>query len=301
MSMVQYGLWPNCCNACKFCLRKERIPLERDAMFKRIYNVQRNLDYVDWKDKFKHGISILGGEIYFIEDVELQNAYLALIDDIIEKVLKPKYFEHVKYSTVSNGIYDTTFLFKVMDKIVSQCGIGAVDFNVSYDLKYRFQTEADRLRCIKTINDFHQRYNYKVGVQMILTQYVIDAINKGEFSIDKFEQETCPGSILTFLYPHKIAKELGTLPDFFFKRSDFINFISKFSETHPEHFLNFKYSVINSSKFKYTGLREKGDDASQAPVLSDDKNVYMSCGHSVLYKCYSDSNECMLCDVEEFY
>ena len=298
--MCQYGVWPNCCNACKFCLRRERMPISKEAMINRIRDIRENLNVLDWKDKFKHGISLLGGELYYITDEEIQNEFLLLIDDIIEKVLKNG-FENVKYSTVSNGLYDTTFLFKVIDKIVDAVGIDCVDFNVSYDLKYRFSSEKDRLRCLKTIVDFHKRYNYRVGVQMILTQHVIDACMNGTFSIKEFETKEAPGSILTFLYPHKLAPGLAPLPDFFFTRSSFLNFISWLEEEYPEHYQNFKSSVINSSKFKYTGLKDKKNgDTSQQAILSDGKNEYTECGHSVLYRCYSDSDECMLCDLEEF-
>ena len=93
MSMCQYGVWPNCCNACKFCLRKERIPISKEAMIQRIRNIRENLNVLDWKDKFKHGISLLGGELYYITDEDLQKEFLLLVDDIIEKVLKNGEFE----------------------------------------------------------------------------------------------------------------------------------------------------------------------------------------------------------------
>lgn len=269
-------------------------------MIQRVRNIRENLNVLDWKDKFKHGISLLGGELYYITDEEIQNEFLLLVDDIIEKVLKNGY-ENVHYSTVTNGLYDTTFLFKIIDKIRDAVGIGHVDFNVSYDLKYRFKSEEDRLRCLQTIREFHERYKYRVGVQMILTQHVIDACMNGSFSIDKFEKEDAPGSILTFLYPHKLAPGLDPLPDFFFTRSSFLEFVSWLEDNYPEHYQNFKFSVINSSKFKYTGLKDKSvGNTTQQAVLSDDKNVYTDCGHSVLYRCYSDSDECMLCDLEEF-
>lgn len=49
-----------------------------------------------------------------------------------------------------------------------------MDLNFSYDLKHRFKNDEDRLKVLKNINDFHNRYNYSVGVQMILTQHVIN-------------------------------------------------------------------------------------------------------------------------------
>ena len=107
MAMVQYPLWPNCCNECQFCLRTERIPISLDRQIKRIHNIRKNLDFVDWKDTFKDGISLLGGEVYFITNETLQNEFLLLVDDIIEKVIKP--YQYTMYSTVTNGLYDPKF------------------------------------------------------------------------------------------------------------------------------------------------------------------------------------------------
>ena len=55
-------------------------------------------------------------------------------------------------------------------------------------------------------------------------------------------------------------------------------------------------------------MKEIGsDDVTEQPKLTDGKEVLMvDCGHSVLYKCYADSDRCMLCDIlaldeEAFY
>ena len=53
-----------------------------------------------------------------------------------------------------------------------------------------------------------------------------------------------------------------------------------------------------SGIYKYTGMRDKGCDTHQEPVLSDGKEELTECGHSILYRCYSDSDECMLCDIK---
>ena len=183
-NMVQIGLWNNCCNNCQFCLLKSKIPESEEGMIKQIRDVQKNLDYIDWKNDFSAGISLLGGEIYYITNPKIQEAYLELIDDIIEKVLKVSNNPCCRYSTVTNGLYEPTFLFKVIDRIVEKVGIGFVDVNFSYDLKYRFTSEERRKLCIENINKFHKRYNYKVGIQMILTQYLIDMI-KNIFNKDE--------------------------------------------------------------------------------------------------------------------
>lgn len=298
-NMVQYGVWSNCCNACDFCLREERIPYTKKRQMEMLELIKHNINYVDWKDQFSGGISLLGGELYYITDIDLQESFLELIDIIIEKVLKVSPNPECRYSTVTNGMYDPTFLYKVIDKIANEVGIKYVDINFSYDLKYRFHSEEKRLQCLKNINDFHKRYDYDVGVQMILTQYVINEWKEGRFDINTFIKENIPDNSLCFLYPHPIQTGL-ILPDFNFKRSDFLKFIGYLHNTNLKTYSSFVQSVKNSATFKYTGLKDReNNDETESPCLSNGKEIINDkCGHSVLYKCYADSDKCMLCDLQ---
>ena len=99
-NMVQYGVWSNCCNACDFCLRKDRIPYSKEKMLRQLEGIKKNINYVDWVNQFSYGVSLLGGELYYITDPDLQESFLELIDIIIEKVLKVSPNRDVKYSTV---------------------------------------------------------------------------------------------------------------------------------------------------------------------------------------------------------
>ena len=299
-NMVQYSIWSNCCNNCDFCLRKERIPYSREKQLLTLRRTRKNLDFVDWKDKFSDGISLLGGELYYIEDKELQDEFMLLIDDIIEKVLKVSPNPNVKYSTVTNGIYSPEFLYRVIDRIIDKVGIQAVDLNFSYDLKYRYKNEERRKLVLKNINDFHQRYNYKVGVQMILTQYVIDMWKRGEFDVNKFIDENIPGNTLCFLYPHPIETGLN-LTDFNFKRRDLFDFLKYLKEANYFVYVSFMLSTMNSCSYKYTGLKNRTSlDFTEEPKFTDGKEILTECGHSILYRCYTDSDKCLLCDLMAF-
>ena len=300
-NMVQFGVWSNCCNACDFCLREERIPYSKEKQLYYLDMIKKNIEYIDWKDKFSYGISLLGGELYYITDKDLQKSFLELIDVIIEKILKVSPNPECKYSTVTNGLYDPTFLYQVIDKIVKEVGLKAIDVNFSYDLKYRFKSEEDRLKVLKNINDFHKRYNYNVGVQMIMTQYVINEWKAGRFDVNKFMEEEIPGNYLTFLYPHPIRTG-KKLDDFNFNRTDFLDFIQYLKDECYNVYLSFLHSTKNSGTFKYTGLQNRVYPSVDAqPVLSDGKEIINeNCGHSIIYKCYSDCDDCVLCDLKEF-
>ena len=298
-NMVQYGVWSNCCNACDFCLREERIPYTKEKQLHMLDMIKHNINYVDWENQFDCGISLLGGELYYITDEDLQKSFLELIDVIIEKILKVSKNPECRYSTVTNGMYEPTFLYKVIDKIRDSVGIKYVDINFSYDLKYRFHSEDRRLQVLKNINDFHNRYNYDVGVQMILTQYVINEWKEGRFDVNKFIDEQIPGNSLCFLYPHPIRTGL-VLPDFNFKRKDFLKFLAYLKKVNYKTYVSFIQSVKNSATFKYTGLKDREtNNEKESPCLSDGKEIINDkCGHSVLYSCYTDCDKCMMCDLE---
>ena len=300
MAMIQYDLWNNCSNQCDFCLIYRKRILNKEDMIKRIDEIIKNIDYVGerWKTDFSDGISLLGGELYFITDIDVQNKFIELIDHIIDKILLPNKNKVCKYSTVTNGIYNPKFLFKVIDYIVERAGIQFVDVNFSYDLKYRFHSEESRLLCLENMRKFSERYNYRIGAQMVVTDYLIDMINNKEFDIGEFQNKIVPNSIVEFLYPHKIntGKKLN---DFQFSRSKFIKFLFWLKENYYENFINYYYSITNSSIFKYTGLYINEDWSVEIePKLSDGKEIMNpECNHSVLYQCYNDSNKCILCDI----
>lgn len=312
MSMVQLGLHTKCCNHCDFCLIKDNNVTEVDDILIEIEKAKENIRFINsskenWSNKYSDGISILGGEIFFIKDERYKKAFLELIDIIIEYILKPSKNPRCRFSTVTNGMYDPEWLlFPVIDKIVNAVGIQYVDVNFSYDFKYRFHSDAARKQCENTINAFHKRYNYIAGVQMILTQDVIDKYLNG-WRTYHFIDKVLPGNVLVFLYPHPIHRGNNysgekNLPGFNFTRESFIKFIILLKQEEYRVFESFLHSTRNSAVFKYTMLFDKlqKGNPNQTPVLSDGKEIINTrCNHSILYQCYSNSTECMLCDLEE--
>ncbi len=299
---VQYGVWANCPNSCDFCLLKSKKFYNKSQQIFWLNNIIENVKVLDWKNEFSGGISLLGGELYYIKDHDVQNKFIELVDTTIEYILNVTDDPVCRYSTVTNGLYQPNFLYRVVDKLYNESGISKVDVNFSFDFKYRFKNDNSRKLCLKNINDFAERYQYKVGIQMILTQYVIDMWKSGSFDVNKWLETYAPNSNLSFLYPHKImtGKQLF---DFNFKRKDLLEFVRYLKSDCPSVYRAFVHSTLNSERFKLTGLisREKDDklvDVEQKPKLADGKEIKASCGHSVLYRCYTDCNNCMLCDLQ---
>ena len=66
---------------------------------------------------------MLGGEIFNIRERKLQEQFLSLVELIIEHILKKsRVGKMCKLSTVTNGIYDPSFLFEVADLVVDEVG-----------------------------------------------------------------------------------------------------------------------------------------------------------------------------------
>lgn len=295
--VVQYGVWSDCCNNCDFCLRVMRRTTSNEWKISQIRQIQENIKSINWARDFAYGISLLGGELFYIRNKDVQNAFMELIDDIIEYVLIP--CPKARFSTVTNGIYKPDFLYRVIDRIVEKTDITRVDVNFSYDLKYRYKSEIARQKAYNNINNFQKRYNYGVGVQMILTQNLINLWKEGKFDVKDFMAENFPNCNLQFLYPHPIHTG-RILDDFFFKRNDFLAFLRYLKERDNLIYLSFINSTKNSATFKYTGLNNKiSGDTRQIPILSGGKEeINPKCGHSILYKCYADSDKCILCDIK---
>ena len=300
MAMVQYGLWPNCTNHCDFCLLLDR---EYKTVEQRLYilnTVKENIDYIGerWKDKFSDGISLLGGEIFYTDSEEVKESFMDLIDIIIKKILKP--IDSAVFSVVTNGIYDSNILLEpVIEKLIENDILQKFNLNFSYDLKYRFHTEESLNLMIKNTNMVYDKYGIIPFVQTCLTQYLIDAHLNNSFNIFEYQKEHFPNTELAFLYPHKINTG-KVLDDFFFSRISFFKFVTWLKNNgYNESLRKFIQSVINSSQFKYSGIFIRNNNTikvEQMPTL-ERKQILTDCGHSQLYRCYSDSHKCMLCDI----
>jgi len=309
--MIQVGVYANCNNKCAFCTVKDTVPFTEDQIIQEIHNCRENIKYQDWEDKFSDGISIIGGEIYCDWGQRIKDEFLLLVDDIIEKILTVSKNPNCRFSTVTNGMYDPEWLlFPVVDKIAAATplGVQSCDINFSYDLKYRFATEDRRKLCESTINRFHEKYNYRTGVQMILTQYLIDEILYNGWRPSKFIDEVLPGNFLALLYPHPIHRGRDNnngirIKDFNFRRADLFKVLPIIQEDAPLTYRGFIESTRNSQSFKYTGnfFKSGTGPVDQPAILSDGKEFKNpSCSHSILYQCYSDSTACLLCDLENY-
>ena len=312
MAMCQCGLFNNCNGSCEFCIIKDNKPATMNEIYGEIERLIYNINFIstqedNWTNKFSDGISILGGEVYYMTDPHYKELFMKLIDVIIEKVIKVSNNPNCRFSTVTNGYYDPhNLLFPVVDRFKETVGVHYMDINFSYDFEYRFKSKEHEQRVRNTILEFTDRYNYIPGIQMILTQHLIDKTLYEGWRPSQWIKENFPKAQLALLYPHPIGrgnKWSGgkNLEGFNFTRESLFKFLNILKTDSPQLYQAFLASCHNSAIFKYTMLFDKGVTAedNQLPVLSDGKEIINpKCGHSVLYQCYSDTDKCMLCDLE---
>jgi hypothetical protein len=284
---------------------EDRLYKSEEERLRVLAAIKENIRVVDWKDKFSDGISLLGGEIFYTDSEKVKESFLDLINQIVDNIFSQSNGSII--SVVSNGIYDSNILLKpTLDLLKSRNVIDRINLNFSWDIKGRFHSEESLQSMIRNTNFVYDEYEIVPCVQTCLTQNLIDKHLNNEFNLFDYKDKHFPNSVLTFLYPHKINTG-KVVSDFFFTRNSLFKFIKWLRDNNHETTLqSFIQSVVNSSQFKYTGLLYRGDvledgkdrekESLQEPTL-EKKQVLTECGHSNLYRCYSDSDKCMLCDL----
>lgn len=294
MRMLQYLLWTNCNNNCRFCIRGDKSDSFKNLsdMLESVKKAKESICNQDWT-KYDGGISVIGGELFYIKDEVLQDALFSLFETVVDKVLKLR--ENIYLVLISNLIYDTAFLEKVLNMFKNRGVEEQIQLHTSYDIKYRYATIDDKLLYEQNLYKIRKLYpNLAITVQNILTQYFIEQVNSGKFDINSFEDEFMVKFALLVPLKSNLSSKLS---DFFPKRKDFINFLIKISSENPIVFRKF----IDSARYAFTSKDFIDTQNDKELIPSNSAKFYapnMKCGHSDVFNCYSDSDKCMLCDIE---
>ena len=233
-NFIQYELWKDCRNGCKFCTNF----LQKDVDKKESLEfVLKDLDNIQGKD---FDLGFIGGEFF---DNQLDN------DDIKELFYKlfNKTKEKIQQGIIKRLFITVTLIYDIEKQLIPFLNylkeidiIDKVVLCTSYDLKYRFYTkEREDLwkGNVKRLNTLYP--SIKIHTQIILTSFFIDAVLTNQFNIKEFCKEynitidyNEPQS--GFYYTKEEMKE--KLPDFYPTRSQFINFMNK--TILQEHIIN---------------------------------------------------------------
>lgn len=218
---LQFELWKDCHIGCSFCFNKHQNDINKEESLNFVLNVLNNTDVSQYNE-----IGFIGGEFFNGE--------------IKEKNVKHLFYEVFKTISIMNfdKIYITTSLIYDINNDLIPFLNYLRDLNIldkvllctSYDIKYRFNTDAREELWKTNMKFLHKMYpNLRLHIETILSQFFIDAVLNGQFNITEFSKTYNaridyiePTSGLYYKNKQEFAK---VIPDFFPTKSSFIEFL----------------------------------------------------------------------------
>lgn len=218
---IQYQLWQDCRNGCKFCSERNQYSVDKIWALKFTLNKLDDEEVKDYEE-----VGIIGGEIF---DNQLENDEVRkLFYELTEKICS-MHFKKIYVAT--SLIYDMNkylkpylnFLRKlnVMDKVL---------LCTSYDIKYRFNADWKEPLWSKNMLELAKEYpDMKIHVETILTQHFLEAVLNKTFSISNFckkynvRVDYIEPSSGMFYNTKKDCEK--ACPGFFPKRETFVQFL----------------------------------------------------------------------------
>lgn len=295
---IQYNMWKNCKNHCEFCFNRGYKTSGTQDKLRILEFVTNKLKSTE-TDSYNE-IGFIGGEFFEnqLSDQKVKEGFYNLFNlckERVEKGLLDKIY------VATNLIYDMSeYLIPFISFLKKLNILDKTLFCTSFDLKYRFHKKED-LELWKS--NMHEIKKYldgkKVHTEIIVSQFFIDAVNSGAFDLLNFSKEF--NTSVDFIEPTFIeyfsSREdfIKSLPDFFPKRSDFINFVKKYSDLgiiDLNAFLSIKLRS-DTSYYDLNGKWVKLDNRWTTNVRRVTKN-----GEIMKVLSYSDSDALMLKDIE---
>lgn len=281
--IVEFLLWDNCNNHCRFCFLKNKNSLNSFiGDEERGHAIKCAHEYLN-SDDFPVGSDVLlcGGELFDTKFTEgTKKEWTSFLEDLTLKA-QFKFVDHIYVNT--NLIYNINDELKdFLDKIESTELFDKLNFTTSYDPVGRYKTREDRKLFFDNIKRLHEAYpNLKIVANMIMTKPVCDLILSNQLSIAALQEQhnitinLIPYIILVKdLIPEK-TEVMDTLLMVDREVPGYLSsYVPRFSVDHPRILL----------KYYHGGLQE---------VTSENN----PCGHSVNFAKYSREGSCFVCDI----
>lgn len=224
---VQFELWKDCRNNCKFCFNKN------EPNTNKLQSLNNILQFLNSENINAYSeIGFIGGEFFDnqLEDVVVRDKFYKLFDICANKYKNNKL----------KKLYITTSLIYEMDLYLIPFLAYLKQLNLleitllctSYDLKYRFHTEKQenlwKSNMLMLKETFPELY---LHTEIIITQFFIDAVLNGEFNIADFKKNyntdiDYSEPFVSFCYKDK-DEMTQFISDFFPTYPTFLKFIKK--------------------------------------------------------------------------
>lgn len=217
---IQFELWKDCKQGCKFCCNKGARPTNKAHSFKYIQKVLNSLQPNEYDS-----IGLIGGELFNGE----MDLYMHQFYNVMSRIkdLNPKNI-YIATSLIYNM---RDYLIPTMKAIEDVLGItDKITLCTSWDPMYRFHNEEQKKLWAKNMFALHKHMpQIKVHTEIILTQHFIDLVLKGGWDLDMFQKVFYttvdfiePSSGLFYTDKHECQADI---PGFFPTKSSFIEFI----------------------------------------------------------------------------
>lgn len=218
---IQYQLWQDCRNGCKFCSEGNQKIIDKEWSLTYVLDKLSDPEVLDYDD-----MGVIGGEIF---DNQLENP---TVKELFYKIFEKSSTMHFdKICVATNLLYDMNdYLIPFLNYLKELGILHKILLCTSYDLKYRFHTESRRKLWEDNMKWLHTNYpELQTHVEIILTQFFIDAVLANEFSITDFQNEF--HTRIDYIDPssgmmYNDKKECETnVPGFFPTKKSYIKFL----------------------------------------------------------------------------
>ena len=308
MKFLQFYMWWDCKNNCEFCFAKILKQTPTDKLH-RLQIIQNAIDILDSRqDECFDIVGLIGGEFFEdqISDPEVNKKFMELINKCIDVVSDNR--ANMVYIMTHLIYQDTKYLDQVLDIFKARNMLDKVMICTSFDPWGRFHTEERKTLWYNNIEKLLSQ-NVIVHVEIVVSEYFLEALFNNEVDLQYFKDR---GIILDFLNPQGLYESDGIIADnkeltmehltrkWLPTRESFIKFLfflKKFNPIQLERLFSLEIRSQELHIMSNNYIRLRDTETYNENVGFDD---LMACGHSSKFAFYSNSDKCMICDIENF-
>ena len=248
-NFIQYELWKDCKNGCKFCFNKGQPDLDKLKSLKWVQSKLIEKEVDDYNE-----VGFIGGEFFDdqINNEEVKKEFYRLFEICKDKIEKGKI---CKIYLTTSLIYDVNkLLIPFLDTMKEWNILNKILICTSYESKYRFHTKEKEDLWKSNMLKLHDLYpELGLHTEMIVTQFFIDEVLNDTFSISKFKETYHteidyiePASGFYYIDKKDMYKDYK---DFFPTKKSFIQFVIKTAvKSNDIHLYKFLSMNIRSDK-----------------------------------------------------
>lgn len=303
---LQFELWQECNNHCKFCYNGDnnRFTSKENklgAIKEAIAKISDLSNYPEYDT-----LAYLGGEFFQgqMADKEIHDAFMELMR--ITAWLKDNGWVKNVWIYCTLTIGDQKELYETLDLFKDKKNLWIL---TSWDTKGRFHNPKMFENWDYHMKNIHKLYpDILFNITTIITGDLCDKYVNGDFCFEDMRNEYY--AQFFFKQPGRgsyTKNELQSIiPNFFPTRMQFLKFLQRFKEVEDNRMGSKLFNIVFRADTLYRNFNDKegltknirhkdGSVEVEAPD-SDEVEVNPDCGHMRSYQCYIDSDRCCICD-----